>query len=108
MNVRERRAAQALKSAERPDVRALRSALDRVEQNFGDVLALQEEEIQRLRRIVIATVRAYRRMVAGAGQSSGYRLKKFTEAMDTIVLESDAIEMTNDLAPKGRPTPKRG
>jgi hypothetical protein len=108
VNVKERRAATALKLAERPDVTALRYALNSVERNFNDVLALQDEEIRRLRVIVVATVRAYRMMAAAGWKGSRSKFNKFTEAMDTICLESDAIEMTNDLAPKRRPVPKRG
>mgnify|MGYP000913945594 FL=1 len=108
MNIADRRAAIALKAAERPDVRSLRSALDRVEQNFDDVMALQQEEILRLRRIVLMAVRAYRDMAANNWRGSRSRLERFTNAMDAICLESDAIEFSNDLPEKKRPVPKRG
>ncbi len=79
-----------------------------LEREFNNVLSLQDEEIRRLRVIVVATVRAYRMMAAAGWKGSRSKFTKFTEAMDTICLESDAIEMTNDLAPKRRPVPKRG
>lgn len=107
MNLADRRAAIALKAAERPDVRSLRSAIDRVERNFDEVITLQQEEIARLRRLVLVTVRAYRVMTASTrGSATG--LRKFTEAMDAVCLESDAIELSEDMPAKKRPVPKRG
>lgn len=108
MTITERRASVELRAAERPDVQALRSALSRVEHNFDAILELQEEEIQRLRRLVVVTVRAYRNMEAGGWKTNGRRFRAFVDAMGSICLESDAIEYGQDLAPKKRPTRRRG
>lgn len=108
MNTLDRKAAAGLRTAERPDVRALRSAIDKVERNFNDVLALQDEEIRRLRVIVLATVRTYRAMAAVSWRGNPAKARKFTEAMDVICLESDAIEYADDLPPKQRPAKQRG
>lgn len=108
MKTTDRSAAAALKAAERPDVRALRSALSRVERNFDEVLALQNEEIDRLRRIVVATVRAYRVLQSASERGSVSKARAFYAAMEPVCLEADAIEFAGDLQRKKRPVPKRG
>ena len=105
MNVTDRSAAIALKAAERPDVRALRSALSKVERNFDGVLALQDAEIRRLRRLLLRAVRVYRDMAAADWHTSKARLAAFTKAFDDLCLEADAIVFAEGLEESAR---KRG
>lgn len=99
----ERRAAVALRAAERPDIRVLRSALARVERNFDEVLGLQDEEIARLRRLVLAATKAYRTLI-GKSRAAPAANQRFREAMEAICLEADAITFSGDVAPKRRPS----
>lgn len=102
----DRRAAHALRTMDRPDVRALRSALDRVERNFKDLIEVQDEEIERLRRMVVQVVSAYRAVVL-AKWDSDVRVRKLTDTLDEMCLEADAILYEQDLKPKARPARRR-
>lgn len=98
----DRRAAVALKTIERPDVRALRSGLERLAKKLDDLVQVQDEEIQRLRRLVVQVAQAYRLAVSHEWKRQ-HRNAAFFSAVDQLALESDAIVAAGDLRPGGRP-----
>lgn len=101
-----RRAAVALKAAERPDVRALRSKLSAVEKNFDDLIELQDEEIERLRRLLVSAANAHRANEATFWKHPT-KVAKLMAVLGEICLEADAIAYAGDLLPKRGPVRRR-
>lgn len=102
----DRRAAVAVKTLERPDVRALRSQLDAVAVSFDALVEAQDDEIERLRRLIVTTVARYR-AVTQTKWNSVKKTNALIASLDTLCLEADAMLFAGDLLPRKRPARRR-
>ncbi len=102
MEERDRRAAVALATLERPDVRALQSRLESIAKKLDDLVQTQDQEIEGLRRLLVSVSAAYRDVDA-----TKWKIQKKVDhlfrLLGLVCLEADAIIISGGLPPKRRP-----
>ena len=98
----DRRAAVAVKTLEREDMRTLITSAARIATKVDALVAAQDEEIFRLRRLIVAATAAYREIKAKNWKGGAKRWASFVDSMDRLALETDAIFICEDLPPKRR------
>lgn len=102
----DRRAAVAVRTLERADLRSAISSINKMAEKVDALVAAQDDEIERLRRLIAATVVRYR-AVTETKWTSAKRTNALVASLDTLCLEADAIRLAGDLLPRKRPARRR-
>jgi hypothetical protein len=102
----DRRAAVAVRTLERPDVRSLRSRLEKLAAQTDDLVQAQDSEIRRLRLMVLKMADGYRMALAGDWKRKGANAA-FFRAVDALALEADAIRVNGDMFAPSRTARRR-
>ena len=96
MNEADRRSAVAVRTLERPDVRYLRSRLDKLAAQLDELVQAQDAEIRRVRLMVLKLADGYRMALAGNWKRKGANAA-FFRAVDALALEADSIRVDGDM-----------